>query len=118
MGSPANINMGGRASHVEKTNRQYRRVPYCGPARISWEDEHGLTRFAHGKCIDVSEGGLRIEMSEPLPVRSRISLRADRINLSGSATVRNIRWRGCKYILGLNLTQTQAVEVLSAIRAA
>ena len=77
----------------KKENRQYHRIPYSGPARISWEDEHGLIRFAHAKCIDVSEGGLRIEMSESIPVRSQISLRADRINLSGSATVRNIRWR-------------------------
>ena len=102
----------------KKENRQYHRVPYSGPARISWEDERGLTRFAHAKCIDVSEGGLRIETSEVIPVRSQISLRADRINLGGSATVRNIRWRGCKYILGVNLSQTQAAEALSIIRAA
>ena len=102
----------------KKENRQYRRVPYSGPARISWEDERGLTRFAHAKCIDVSEEGLRIETSEVIPVRSQISLRADRINLSGSATVRNIRGRGSKYILGVNLSQTQAAEVLAAIQAA
>jgi hypothetical protein len=102
----------------KKDNRQHHRVPYCGAARISWEDEHGLTKFAHAKCIDVSEGGLRIEVGEPIPVRSQISLRADRINLSGSATVRNIGWRGCKYILGLNLSQTQPAEALAIIRAA
>ncbi len=101
-----------------KENRQHHRVPYSGPARISWEDDHGLTRFAHAKCIDVSEEGLQIEMSESIPARSQISFRIDRINLSGSATVRNVRWRGCKYILGLNLSQTQAVDVFATIRAA
>ena len=40
----------------KKDNRQHHRVPYCGAARISWEDEQGLTKFAHAKCIDVSEG--------------------------------------------------------------
>jgi hypothetical protein len=102
----------------KKDNRQHHRVPYCGAARISWEDEHGLTKFAHAKCIDVSEGGLRIEVGEPIPLRSQVSLRADQIGISGSATVRNIAWRGCKYILGLNLSQTQATEILAAIRAA
>jgi len=32
-----------------KENRLHQRVPYCGPARISWEDERGLTRFAYAK---------------------------------------------------------------------
>jgi PilZ domain len=103
---------------VNKDNRQHQRVQYLGPARISWEDEQGLTRFAHAKCIDISAEGLRIEVPEPIPVRARLSLRADRINLSGSATVRNITWRGCKYILGVNLTQAQTAEFLAMIPAA
>jgi len=104
---------------MSKNNqRLHPRVPYCGPARISWEDERGLTRFAHAKCIDVSRAGLRIESSEPIPLLTRLSLRADRINVSGSATVRNIAWRGCKYILGLNLSQTQPAELLTIINTA
>ena len=102
----------------KKENRQYHRVPSSGPARISWEDNHGLNRFALAKCIDVSEAGLQIETSESLPVRSQISFRADRINLSGSATVRSVGWRGCKCVLGLNLSQTQAADVFDTIRAA
>jgi len=99
----------------KKDHRLHTRVPYCGPARISWEDERGLTRFAHAKCIDVSREGMRIESSEPIPLLSRLSLRADRINVSGSATVRNVAWRGCKYILGVNLSQTQPAEVIIGI---
>jgi hypothetical protein len=105
--------------HVsKKENRQYQRVPYLGSARISWDDEQGIAHFAHAKCINVSKGGLRIEVGEPIPLRSQISLRADQIGIGGSATVRNIAWRGCKYILGLNLSQTQATEILAAIRVA
>jgi hypothetical protein len=102
----------------KKENRQHQRVPYFGSARISWVDEQGIARFAHAKCINVSEGGLRIEMGEPIPLRSQISLRADQIGIGGSATVRNISWRGCKYILGVNLSQTQATGILAAIRVA
>ena len=98
-----------------KDHRLHHRVPYCGPARIAWDDERGLTRFANAKCIDVSQGGLRIEAAEPIPLLSRLSLRVDRINISGSATVRNVAWRGCKYILGLNLSQTQPAEILAII---
>ncbi len=102
----------------KKDKRQHHRVQYFGPAHISWDDEQGITRFAHAKCVNVSEGGLRIEVGEPIPVRSQISLRADRIGFSGSATVRNIAWRGCKYVLGVNLSQIQPTEALALLRVA
>ena len=98
---------------VKKDYRHHERLAYNGPVRISWEDEQGLVRYAHAKCLDVSEDGLRIEVAESIPVRSRLLFRADRINLSGTATVRSIAWRGCKYILGLNLSQCQSVKFLS-----
>ena len=99
-----------------KNRREHERLPYGGPVRISWEDEQGLVRYAHAKCLDISEDGLRIEVAEPIPVRSRLLLRADRINFSGSATVRSIAWRGCKYILGLSLSQVQPAKALALTR--
>jgi hypothetical protein len=100
----------------KKENRQHQRIPYFGSTRISWEDERGLTRYGHAKCLDVSKGGLRIELSEPIPIRSRLFLRANLIDLGGSATVRHTAWRGCKYILGLNLSHTLHDDALAAIR--
>ena len=74
--------------------------------RIFWENEHGLAKYAQAKCLDISQEGLSIEVGEPIPVRSILSLRVERIDVSGSATVRHISWRRCKHILGLNLSQT------------
>jgi len=102
----------------EKDHRQHHRVPYFGPARISWHDEEGTARFGPAKFLNVSAEGVRIEVAETIPVGSHISLRAERISLSGSATVRNISWRSCKYILGLNLSQTQSAEFLAMIGVA
>lgn len=90
---------------VNRENRRHQRIPYLGAIRISWENERGLTSHAKAKCLDISEEGLRIEVAEPIPIRSTVLLRADQINLGGSASVRHVTWRGCKYILGLNLTQ-------------
>ncbi len=98
-----------------KNQRQHERLTYGGPIRISWEDEQGLVRYAHAKCLDISEDGLRIEMTEPLLIRSRLLFRADRINLSGSATVRSIAWRGCKYLVGLSLSQAHSAKDLAVI---
>jgi hypothetical protein len=91
----------------KRDHRRHQRIPYVGAVRISWEDERGIARYAQAKCLDVSEEGLRIEVGEPIPVRSTISLREERIKVGGSATVRYTAWRrGCKYILGLNLSET------------
>jgi hypothetical protein len=88
-----------------KENRRHPRVLYAGAVRISWQDERGLAKYAKAKCLDLSQEGLRIEMTEPIPVLSTLLLRAEQINLGGSASVRHIASRRCKYILGLNFSQ-------------
>ena len=103
---------------LKKNLRRHPRVPFPGPLRISWEDERGTSKYAQGRCLDVSEGGLGIEIEvfEPIPVRSRVSLRADRINFHGSGVVKHIARRGGKYILGLELSQALSGQALSLIR--
>ena len=98
----------------QRDHRQHERLPFSGPVRISWENERGPVRYAHAKCLNASEDGLRIEMAEPIAVGSRLLFRVDKINFSGSATVRSVTWRACKYILGLNLSQTQRVKPLAS----
>ena len=86
------------------TTRRHSRIPYSGPVRISWDDKHGETKFAEVKCLDVSEAGLRIEAPESIPVGTYITLRADRIKVSGTACVKNVVGKGMKFILGLELS--------------
>lgn len=87
----------------ERNIRRHRRISYIGPVRISWQDGDGPPCYIQGKCLDVSEGGLRIESPQPIPARTLISLSAERLSLSGSATVRHTQRRGAKYVLGLEL---------------
>jgi hypothetical protein len=91
-------------------------MSYLGRAVISWEDTHGRAKFAPAKCLDVSEAGMRIETTEPIPVYANIWLRADQINLVGSATVKHIARHGSKYILGLEMSQPLRDRTLSLIR--
>jgi PilZ domain len=87
----------------ERNIRRHQRIPYIGPVRISWQESDGPPSYIQGKCLDVSKGGLRVESPQPIPARTLISLRAERLSLSGSATVRHAQRRGAKYILGLEL---------------
>lgn len=90
---------------AKKNLRRYNRIAFSTPIRIAWQDDSGADQFARGTCLDVSESGLRIETSDLIPARAVIMFRAERLDLSGSATVRYSSRRGMKFILGLELSQ-------------
>lgn len=100
---------------MSRDSRRHRRIPYLGSIQISWES-YGQARFAQGKCLDISESGLRIEVPVPVPMRTSVFLRADRIQLSGAATVRHLSRYGAKYILGIEMSQALQEKTLAAIR--
>ena len=96
--------------------RRHRRVSWIGPVRLSWENSRGESRFAHAKCIDVSENGMRIECPVPVESGTRILLNAERIKLSGAATVKHLTRYGGKYIVGVELAQSAAEKTIAALR--
>jgi hypothetical protein len=79
-----------------------------------WE-EQGQSRFAMGKCIDISEEGLRIEVAQPVPRGISVHLSADAIKLAGAATVKHVVRRGGKYSLGLELSQAVLHKTIAEI---
>jgi hypothetical protein len=97
---------------MPKDIRRYDRIPYAGQVRISWEDLGGFPKYALAKCVDVSESGMRIEVPEAIPARSKVSMRADPINFFGSATVKHVTRRGSKFILGLELSHALRDQLL------
>jgi len=90
--------------NTDQNIRRHRRIPYVGPIRISWE-EHGQSRFALAKCVDISESGLSIESPQTVPRGAIIQLGAERIRLTGAATVKYVVRKGAKFVLGVQLTQ-------------
>ena len=69
-----------------------------------------------GKCIELSESGIRVEVPVNVAVRTSLTLNAERIKLAGSASVRHVTRHGAKYILGLELSQSMMEKVVVAIR--
>ena len=95
--------------------RRHRRFPYLGPVLMVWDTDHRRTKYVRAKLLEISEGGLRVEIPEPLPVDAHISLRAERINLFGSVAVKHVVRCGSKYVLGLEFSQRlrdQAAELI------
>jgi hypothetical protein len=101
---------------ISKNNRRYRRIPYVAPVRISWE-ERGLPSFAIARCIDLSEEGMRIEVSQAVRPGTRIQIAAEHFKFTGSASVRRMDRHGSKYMLGLQLTQAMRPDKIADIEA-
>jgi len=99
-----------------KEGRRYHRIPYTGPIRLSWSDASGNPSFTTAKCIEISQSGMRVEVSVNIPERTILQLNAERIKLGGSSTVRHVVRQGAKYILGLELSQSMTDKAAAALR--
>jgi hypothetical protein len=82
---------------------------------VSWtvNDE---PRYTRGRCIDVSEAGLRLELPVAVATGTDISLNAERIKISGQARVRHCTRYGAKYLAGVELSQALRNNALAALR--
>jgi hypothetical protein len=96
-----------------KNSRRHHRIPYLAPMRISWEDQ-GEQCYATARCIDLSEGGMRVEATQQVRPGTRILISAERLKLSGAASVRRTERYGGKYLLGLQFTQAIPAEKIAA----
>ncbi len=74
------------------------------PVEISWEDLGGVTQRTQGRCLDLSAGGLRVELTDPLHVPTRIKFSVLETGVTGVALVRHCRRRGSKYVVGAQFT--------------
>jgi hypothetical protein len=108
--------MGDRVQKAKKNNRRHFRIHYLGPVRLFWDDAEGRTKYLQVLCLDISENGLRVDSSESLPMNTRVSLRADLIELAGTAIVRHIHGQGSRFILGLELSPALMEQALKLTR--
>lgn len=97
-----------------KEARRHPRIPFSGPVRLSWEDRG--TRFAQGRCVNLSETGTRIELPIPIPLHASVSLSTNQAGVSGSASVKNVARFGAKYVIGLQFNQPLPPKVQQALR--
>ena len=95
--------------------REHVRIPYSGVIFISWKTFQGDSNHVLGKCLDVSEAGIGLELSARIPVGSFVKVRAYGLNLDCSAIVRRIVRRPGGYRLGLTLSKPLEQEILAEL---
>ena len=94
--------MGQEGMPPRKTLRHYERTPLKARIRVTWEDERQATwRETRGRCVDISKRGLGFLADDPLPIRSYVSFRVEKIGFAGSGSVRYVGHKGLKYHIGL-----------------
>jgi hypothetical protein len=84
--------------------RRHWRSTKSAPASIVWNDRVGGDKFINGRTVNVSESGLRIEVTEPIEKQTYVTVQCSSLGLHGRASVRSCARKGGKYLLGLEFT--------------
>jgi hypothetical protein len=72
---------------------------------VIWRDPRGEDKFVNAKALDICSTGLRLQMPEALPPQAYLTLRASKLGLLGSASVRHCtRISGSKFAIGVEFT--------------
>src|SRR5258708_4948028 len=81
--------------------RRHDRRSFSATIRVGWQDQAGHDKTALTKSFDISESGMRFELTEPVAPRSDVMVRCDKIGLQARASVRSCVHRGLKYMVGV-----------------
>ena len=88
-------------SGAKADSRFHGRFKIKNRVTLSGEDEAGKTWTIHGRGVDMSRLGARVETGDPIAAGSFVFIQVRELNLMGGAVVRYCVRRGLKYKIGL-----------------
>jgi hypothetical protein len=103
-----------RGKDYQPEQRRYSRFRYIGVVFLSWTEPDG-ENYVMGKCLDISEGGLGVEVARRIAVNTEVKVHADWVNLDGAATVQHVSRAGGVFQLGLKLKKPLPPGVLEKL---
>jgi hypothetical protein len=109
----ASNEVGAVVGHDQRRSPRFR---HFGAIFLSWMGPRGKN-YVMGRCVDISAGGLGVEIASRLSLNTEVTVRAEWANLNGAATVRHIANRGGVFHLGLELKNPFPPEVLAKLVA-
>lgn len=89
---------------MRKDLRRHVRMSDSGEVSLSWQDPQGHFRFSQGKCLEISQTGMRVQVPEHVALRSYVSLKADCAGLACSASVRHCMRKAGRFVVGLEFS--------------
>ena len=97
------LTLSGRVPHRRKERRRHPRHAINSAVRVHVEGASG-SFWASGRCVEISESGIRIEIPEAIPVRGRVNFVIDAPPLQGSGLVRHCARHGLKHVIGVEFS--------------
>ena len=89
-----------------KDLRHHRRYALdAGILKVSWLDLQGAMKMTRTRGLNISEGGIAIELPEAALPLSLVRFQSDRFNVRGAGYVRHCRRAGSKFIVGLEFAE-------------
>jgi hypothetical protein len=105
-----------RGANPQPEQRRHSRFRYIGVVFLAWNEPDG-ENYVMGRCLDISVGGLGVEVARRIAVNTVVKVRAGWVSLDGPATVRHIMQVGGVFQLGLELKHPLPPEVLAKLVA-
>jgi PilZ domain-containing protein len=93
-----------------KKNRLHWRHPLVSPIQVTWQDQAGGERQDRGRCLDVSKGGLKMELPHPIEVGASIRFYVVHSDIVGAGLVRHCTKTGSKYVIGVEFTDAKGAQ--------
>src|SRR5579864_2697372 len=89
----------------ERGQRRGKREKVAATVELTWKDRSGRDCYASAETLDISELGMRVELTVPLDLRSYVTIRSPKLGLHGTASVRAcIRQGPRRFWIGLEFS--------------
>jgi hypothetical protein len=85
-----------------KDMRRHRRYALdAGVLQVSWIDSAGKMKMTRSRALNISEGGMALELPEAALPLSMVRFESSRFHIRGSGGVRHCHRVGAKFVVGI-----------------
>src|SRR5262245_26142176 len=89
-----------------KDMRRHRRYTVdAGVLKVFWIDTSGKMKMARARALNISEGGMALELPEAALPLSMLRFESTKFRISGSGGVRHCRRVGAKFVVGIEFAE-------------
>ncbi len=100
------VTQSGWSALKRKDMRRHRRYAVdAGVLQVSWLDSSGAMKMTRTRALNISEGGIAIELPDAAMPLSMVRFQSDRFKVRGAGAVRHCRRVGTKWIVGLEFIE-------------